>query len=481
MMKYILTSIFVLVNSLLFAQINVGSNTQYEELLKESVKNNKLVFIDFYTDWCVPCKQMDKEVFASKRIQDYMAEKFIFLKVNAEKGYGIELARANKIKSYPSFVVLKNDGSEYFRFVGLKSVSEFIEIIDKNLDESRSDQNITLRYEAGDRSPSLVKDYLALLRKERKDRDFEIALHQYYISLPDSSKKKEENWFVYSNYTQRFNHPRIKQLISNQSEFEKSIGKDQINSYLLKLGRVELLAYANGNKATKTFNNEENYNFLKEYLISSNIIEIENINALAKIADSRFEFDNGLDALLVVEKEFSNLSLNDKFILMINLPVREGADLDKVNDVQERILLNNLEDLSVDNQKIIKRILDSYVKYELKNGINFENLSFDNVLKESEKSGKLVFVDFYTDWCGPCKALDQNVFPTEFVGNYVNSKFHSLKINAEKGDGIGLRKKYTIQAFPTMLVLDSKGVELGRLVGYKTPKELVEELTKLAK
>lgn len=133
------------------------------------------------------------------------------------------------------------------------------------------------------------------------------------------------------------------------------------------------------------------------------------------------------------------------------------------------------------HEKIINRILDSYLKYDLKNGVNFEELSYENVLQASSKSGKLVFIDFYTDWCGPCKAMTQDVFPTEVVGKYFNTNLHAIKINAEKGDGVSISKKYKINAYPTMLVVDASGKEVGRIVGYKTPRELIGELEKITK
>ena len=44
---------------------------------------------------------------------------------------------------------------------------------------------------------------------------------------------------------------------------------------------------------------------------------------------------------------------------------------------------------------------------------------------------KKIFMDVYTDWCGPCKLLDKNTFANEDVANYINTHFYPVKFNAE--------------------------------------------------
>lgn len=64
---------------------------------------------------------------------------------------------------------------------------------------------------------------------------------------------------------------------------------------------------------------------------------------------------------------------------------------------------------------------------------NFRNITVDEAIELSKKENKLIFIDFYTDWCGPCKMMAKNVFPQKHVGDYFNANFICLKLNAEKG------------------------------------------------
>ena len=75
----------------------------------------------------------------------------------------------------------------------------------------------------------------------------------------------------------------------------------------------------------------------------------------------------------------------------------------------------------------------------------FRSISFDEALKVAAKENKLVFIDFYTDWCGPCKKMAKDVFPQKMVGDFMNAKFVNLKLNAEK-EGRELAARYKVNA-----------------------------------
>lgn len=97
----------------------------------------------------------------------------------------------------------------------------------------------------------------------------------------------------------------------------------------------------------------------------------------------------------------------------------------------------------------------------------FSSLSFEQVLTEAAKEHRIVLIDFYTTWCGPCKQLDQTTWKDKDVLSILGQKTIALKIDAEKE--IALSKKYGINAYPTILLLKSDGSVLDRMVGYQAP------------
>lgn len=98
-------------------------------------------------------------------------------------------------------------------------------------------------------------------------------------------------------------------------------------------------------------------------------------------------------------------------------------------------------------------------------GVNFFKGTFAEGVAKAKEENKLIFIDFYTTWCGPCKKMDKEIFPKAIVGDYFNQHFVSLKIDAEKGEGITLANKYEVKGYPTLLVLNADETEKNRLVG----------------
>lgn len=105
----------------------------------------------------------------------------------------------------------------------------------------------------------------------------------------------------------------------------------------------------------------------------------------------------------------------------------------------------------------------------------FVGLSFVEAQASAAKDNKVVFVDFFTTWCQPCKQLDATTWKDAAVVALLREKTVALRIDAEKERP--LAKSYRVEAYPTLLVLKADGTELDRYVGYMTAKEFTETLT----
>ena len=92
----------------------------------------------------------------------------------------------------------------------------------------------------------------------------------------------------------------------------------------------------------------------------------------------------------------------------------------------------------------------------------------------SAKTGKLIFIDCYTDWCGPCKRMAATSFKDPAVGKLYNDNFINLKIEMEKNpEGRDLAASYKVRAYPTLLIIDGKGNLIRQVVGMQTKDGLV--------
>lgn len=104
----------------------------------------------------------------------------------------------------------------------------------------------------------------------------------------------------------------------------------------------------------------------------------------------------------------------------------------------------------------------------------FVDKSFDEACAEAKKAEKLVLIDFYTTWCGPCKKLDRETWPNKDVQALLNDKFIAIKLDAEKDTKTA--GKYKINAYPTILLAKPNGDEIDRLTGFRSPDDLVDDL-----
>ncbi|SFI77049.1 Thioredoxin-like [Kaistella treverensis] len=107
-------------------------------------------------------------------------------------------------------------------------------------------------------------------------------------------------------------------------------------------------------------------------------------------------------------------------------------------------------------------------------GMKFEeNKTFAELLAIAKKENKLLFVDAFTTWCGPCKLMAKNVFPEPTVGEFYNANFINSKIDMEKGEGIDIAKKYNVRAYPTYLFLNGDGELIHRVTSYFPAPEFI--------
>jgi len=114
-------------------------------------------------------------------------------------------------------------------------------------------------------------------------------------------------------------------------------------------------------------------------------------------------------------------------------------------------------------------------------GVNFFEGSFRQALAKAKKEKKMVMLDAYTSWCGPCKVLKNKVFPNKELGNYINEHFVSIGVDMEAGEGPALANMYPIEGYPTILFLDASGKIKKKILGLPQggAKELLGEAKKV--
>ncbi|MCF8324388.1 MAG: DUF255 domain-containing protein [Leadbetterella sp.] len=117
----------------------------------------------------------------------------------------------------------------------------------------------------------------------------------------------------------------------------------------------------------------------------------------------------------------------------------------------------------------------SKVRGQQMNFLKMQEIGFEQVLKKAKSENKMVFMDVYAVWCGPCKLMDKTTFSDSLVAKKFNAEFISYKVNAEDVPGRVIVQKYMVNAFPTYLFFSPAGDLVNRLEGVFPPKLLMDE------
>jgi len=116
---------------------------------------------------------------------------------------------------------------------------------------------------------------------------------------------------------------------------------------------------------------------------------------------------------------------------------------------------------------------------EAEGGVQFYQGSFDEALALAKKENKLIFMDSYATWCGPCKRMSSEVFTKSSVGDLFNEKFINVKMDMEKGRGPELARKYRIKYYPTLLFIKPDGKIKRKEAGFHSDSLLLDIASKV--
>lgn len=168
----------------------------FEEAMKKARTQNKKIFVDVYTSWCGPCKMMAKNVFPDEKVGKYYKDRFVCLKLDAEKESGHGFFKNYKANGYPSFFWLNADGKLLDVHVGYVEADRFLEITGV---AETSDLNWRLeegqkRWSEGERTPELVDEYLLGVMSRVKPDEVKPLMMQYLKGLPEEQLLKKENY-----------------------------------------------------------------------------------------------------------------------------------------------------------------------------------------------------------------------------------------------------------------------------------------------
>ncbi|MBI2892462.1 MAG: thioredoxin family protein [Deltaproteobacteria bacterium] len=108
--------------------------------------------------------------------------------------------------------------------------------------------------------------------------------------------------------------------------------------------------------------------------------------------------------------------------------------------------------------------------------VHFQSGRLDELLRRAATEDRLVMVDVFATWCGPCQKLEEESFVHADVARETDAHFLALRIDGERGEGPEVMRRYHVVGFPTILVLRPDGTEVDRVFGFADGPELARVL-----
>ncbi|WP_442589165.1 thioredoxin family protein [Pedobacter sp. AW31-3R] len=243
-MKAILMLIMLTLGTTVFAQ-NQKINFEpvsLSDALKKAKATNKLVFVDCYTEWCIPCKQMEATVFKTDSVAAFFNSKLVNLQIDMEKGEGPEVLKTYNIGAFPSYLLIDGDGKVLYKFVGGMPAEEFMVHIRKGMKADNEEARMLARYAAGERQPDLLR---ALVLLKLRIMEIEVGKHingELMDLLTPEQRALPENWVLfeenrYAMYLSNVDTRNFNYLADNWRDFAATNHKDSVDKKMSHIFR----------------------------------------------------------------------------------------------------------------------------------------------------------------------------------------------------------------------------------------------------
>lgn len=341
MKKYLILLAIFLVKFSLVAQnrsIQFKHDAAFETVLTEAKREKKLIFLDAYTSWCVPCKQMAKDVFTVDSIADFFNQTFINVGYDMEKGEGIALKKhyASDITAYPTLLFIDGDGVVVHKIVGAPSVKEMINLSRPALDPKASLFGLAKRYENGDRSLSTLTAYFKVLGNAGDRSKIKEVATAYFDPLTPTELKQPENWKVMTEYLYNTDSKTFNYIFAHQNEFASTVGKEKVLTYIItnltgEVGAASAAYYmkkpVDGQRQLKIMNMLQSINDpkAKELLLRLQLVDFRNKGDWAS-------FDTTMLQLIGKDSPIKSLEIKSSYLLNYTRKFIGSAPDDRLKD-----------------------------------------------------------------------------------------------------------------------------------------------------
>lgn len=305
--------------------INFETGT-FAEALKKAKESNKLLFMDCYTSWCGPCKMLARDVFTLNEVADYFNEHFISMKVDCEKGEGVELRKRFGVSAYPTLLFIDGDGNVVSKIVGATAPEAFLPKIKESLDPETSLYGKEQRYKKGERDVDFMIDLIASYKGLRDTERATELSKELLTFVGEDEWVSKKMWDVISYFfISPYGSPYWNFIMDHGKEYEKLVGKEAMGKKIGETMHIYLFLYAV--KQNKT-DNKEVFEAARKILKQYDVFNEETLDIFLRLGEKAcFEdFDTYFQCVM---DEMPNLNIQEHYRFYYNVLDYMKANMDE--------------------------------------------------------------------------------------------------------------------------------------------------------
>ena len=185
----------VLLSCSLFASGIEFTSGSWEEITAKAQREDKLIFVDFYAEWCAPCKWMARETFTQKAVGDFFNQNFINVSIDAEKEF-LQLVNSTGIDAYPTLAIFDANGLIIIKETGAKDASGILSFGRKAVGVEKFEA----AFLANPNNSVALYEYASILKFRDEEKAKELVL-EYLSGLTQNQWMEPDNWKLIKEFT----------------------------------------------------------------------------------------------------------------------------------------------------------------------------------------------------------------------------------------------------------------------------------------
>jgi len=288
----------------------------FSDALAKAKIENKYLFVDCFTTWCGPCKELEKAVFIDKSVADYFNEKFINFRLDVEKGEGIELKKRFGVQPVPTLLFINSDGMVEHKFIGSSSPEEFLRNTEEVFTSEKRYGVLERKYAKGDKDLLFMADYLNELLKQTEYSKARDLLATVIAENPVEDICNVTFWpIITHDWIAESNSVYYNLLIDNHDTFIRNVGRETYNTRMSEIFKryAGTWIFSGARKGSEA----EDIVRAERDVIRLSLDDSQEVLLLLEIARSRVQKDYD-KFLSLIEDNFDIIPEEEKFGIFIN-------------------------------------------------------------------------------------------------------------------------------------------------------------------